>query len=144
MKAPPPDHYCPGCGTPRAFSQRYPWHFCDTCLARSSDGEGRLLGFGNVSLSGGLRWFYRDDPETDDQGSRSVLCLIDGRDIVVSEARFGGVVAEPVNSATLSALAADRAVADLRGGPAMHRARESLRKSGAAGTPGQSNRPSGS
>lgn len=122
-----PDHHCPGCGKRRTFFARYPWHFCSDCLERAVDGEGRALLFGNISLSGGLRWSYADAPEADDRSALHVLCLIDGREVVISEARFGGVVAEPANSATLPALASDRHTADLRDGAGLATARRRLR-----------------
>ena len=89
-----PDHHCPGCGTPQSAFPRYPWYFCDGCLARATDGDGAVLQFSNTGFSGGLSWCHA--------GSRdwhhdviAVRCLINGRPVTVTEARFGGVVAQP-------------------------------------------------
>ncbi|MFP1630671.1 hypothetical protein ACLB6G_02940 [Zhengella sp. ZM62] len=89
-------HFCPGCGARQRFFPRYPWHFCQACLDRATDAENRALIFGNASLSGGLAWAYRDDPDRTDSASLEVVCLIAGRPVLVREARFGGVVAEPL------------------------------------------------
>lgn len=91
-----PDHHCPGCGTALTAFLRYPWHFCKDCRNRVVDFAGRPLAFGNASLSGGFEVGYAGE-------ARSVTCrgcyaLIDGRPVHVTEARFGGIVAQPVRS----------------------------------------------
>lgn len=93
-----PAHHCPGCGARLKFNPRYPWHFCNACRERAADAEGRRLVFGNVSLSGGLAWAWADDPEHRDSEVPGVICLIDGRPVIVTEARFGGVVAQPLTA----------------------------------------------
>ncbi|MEQ8298754.1 MAG: hypothetical protein RIB55_19960 [Nitratireductor sp.] len=95
------DHFCPGCGKVQRAFARYPWYFCQDCLATAEDGPGRRLVFGNASLSGGLVWGFADDPSRYDDRAILVICLIRKRRVVVHEARFGGVVAEPFNSAVL-------------------------------------------
>ena len=90
-------HYCPGCGVEQAAIPRYPWYFCNACLELAEDGAGRRLVFGNMSASGGL-WVQRvgdPDPESGDT-AYAVRCLIKGRPVLVMEARFGGVVAQPI------------------------------------------------
>jgi len=89
------DHFCPGCGVRQKFFARYPWYFCPTCVAQAEDGEGRRLLFYNPSPAGGLGWRYADDQSLRDECCGSIICLIRGREVVVHEARFGGVVAEP-------------------------------------------------
>lgn len=91
------DHFCPGCGKSLPHEPRYPWYFCSDCLAQAKDAAGRSLGFGNTSFSGGLVWWYVDAPALRDDRALWVECLIHDRPVVVHEARFGGVVAEPVN-----------------------------------------------
>ncbi len=93
------NHHCPGCGAELKFVARYPWYFCNSCLKQAHDFYGRKLLFFNVSLSGGLGWAFADAPDKvmSDRVS-CVQCLIKGRVVVVSEARFGGVVAQPVGS----------------------------------------------
>jgi hypothetical protein len=95
----PPNHHCPGCGTSLPANPRYPWHFCNACLDRATDGSGRSLDFSNVSLSGGLQYSYRGTGTWQKVGS--VACLIHTRPVIVSEARFGGVVAHPLESAPM-------------------------------------------
>lgn len=88
-----PGHFCPGCGSPQRSSPRYPWHFCQSCLDTATDGAGARLAFANASLSGGLVWRRAGG---DWQEALAVRCLIAGRPVLVTEARFGGVVAEPI------------------------------------------------
>ena len=91
------NHHCPGCGAEQKFVARYPWHFCNSCLNQAHDYYGRKLLFFNIGLSGGLGWAFADTPDQKmTEKVSSVQCLIKGRIVVVSEARFGGVVAQPV------------------------------------------------
>ncbi|MCB1420739.1 MAG: hypothetical protein KDJ74_17725 [Notoacmeibacter sp.] len=92
-----PSHHCPGCGVLLPSYPRYPWYFCHACLAKAEDLDGRQLVFGNASLSGGLTWAYADDPARRDDSALRVICMIAGRPVLVHEARFGGVVAEPLS-----------------------------------------------
>jgi hypothetical protein len=108
-----PNHCCPGCGTRLRASPRYPWYFCANCLALAEDGDGRRLLFGNSSISGGLEWRYADDPTSVESDCISVGCRILGREVYVTEARLGGVVAQPVNRATLASLLAEEGGRDL-------------------------------
>lgn len=91
----PSDHHCPGCGALQKAFLRYPWYFCQTCLERAEDGAGNRLAFGNATAFGGLIWRHASEPDQWRDAIR-VLCRIAGRPVVVSEARFGGVVAEPL------------------------------------------------
>ena len=88
-----PDHHCPGCGTALQANPRYPWHFCGACLEQARDGAGRGLEFANASLSGGLLWRCQGAPDWQD--APGVRCLILGRPAWVTEARFGGIIAQP-------------------------------------------------
>ncbi len=92
------DHHCPVCGAKQRVFLRYPWYICNACLSLAEDGNGRRLQFGNVSFSGGFCYGYTDDTISPPQECREVICLIHGRPVVVSEARFGGVVAQPLSS----------------------------------------------
>ena len=107
------DHHCPSCGVRLKAFARYPWHICRDCLELASDHAGRKLVFGNSALSGGLTWCYADDPARVDAHSIQVLCLIKNRHILVQEARFGGVVAEPLPGDRAPGLH-NRGVVDLR------------------------------
>lgn len=89
-------HFCPGCGAAQKHFARYPWHFCNDCVKTASDRNGRKLLFGNASMSGGLSWRYADDPSQRDESALGVICDINQRPVYVHEARFGGIVAEPI------------------------------------------------
>lgn len=89
-------HFCPGCGAALKHFARYPWHFCNDCRETACDREGRKLSFGNASMSGGLSWRYVDDASQRDDLALAVICVINKRPALVHEARFGGVVAEPI------------------------------------------------
>ncbi len=90
------DHHCPSCGVPQKLFERYPWYICNKCLKLAKDRQGRPLVFFNVSLSGGLGWSYADTPELAmTEEVTSILCFIGNRQVIVTEARFGGVVAQP-------------------------------------------------
>lgn len=89
-----PPHFCPGCGESQKPFARYPWYFCQGCLDRATDRDGRRLSFFNASLSGGLG--FRAQGLDGWWEAQPVLCFIDRRPVLVHEARFGGVVAEPI------------------------------------------------
>lgn len=97
-----PKHHCPGCGTELPYFARYPWYFCETCLKSATDRKGRALVFFNVSMSGGLTWRYADDDASGEKDCIAVGCVIRGRPVLVTEARFGGVVAQPTSREMLS------------------------------------------
>ena len=89
-------HHCPGCGTPLEAVPRYPWHFCQDCCASATDGQGGGLRFGNATAGGGFTVGPNDG--TDPSPCLGAICLIRGRPVLVREARFGGVVAEPMTA----------------------------------------------
>ncbi|WDQ17181.1 ADP-ribosylglycohydrolase [Rhodopirellula sp. P2] len=93
-----PDHHCPVCGKQQRVFLRYPWYICNECLSLAEDGDGRRLKFGNTSASGGFCYNYPEEPELAAQICYSVICLIHRRPVLVTEARFGGVVAQPLPS----------------------------------------------
>ena len=104
-------HFCPGCGAEQKPFARYPWYFCKDCRNLAVDGDGAALCFGNVSFSGGFQVWAADREPVICSGA---ACLIRGRPVLVREARFGGIVAEPLRSS----LRLDRGVIDLtRGWP---------------------------
>ena len=89
-----PAHFCPGCGVRQKAFLRYPWHFCNECRKTACDRAGRAFVFGNTSFGGGFEFGYADADERYDCGG--VVCLINRRPVYVHEARFGGIVAEPI------------------------------------------------
>lgn len=90
-------HFCPGCGMPQQPYTRYPWYFCSACLTAACDWSGRSLTFSNSSFSGGLSWTYADSPASSTDRHLHVVCLIKDRPVIVTEARFGGIVAQPLD-----------------------------------------------
>ena len=108
-----PDHFCPGCGAPQKAFLRYPWHLCNACRESAVDGAGRGLDFSNASVSGGFMFRYAGDGDGDWITCRAVLALIAHRPVYITEARFGGIVAEPLRSEPQSK---DDRVHDLRRG----------------------------
>jgi len=90
-----PDHCCPGCGMALPYQARYPWHFCVACRNMAADVDGRSVEFYNPGVGGGLAWHYADDPERTAEHVSRVVCYIVGRPVVITEARFGGIVAQP-------------------------------------------------
>ena len=91
------NHCCPGCGAELKLTPRYPWHFCRECLTLATDKDGRTLVFSNAAMSGGISWRYADGKESGEQDCSAVGCRIYGRPVLVTEARFGGVVAQPAS-----------------------------------------------
>ena len=65
-----------------------------------TDREGRPVRFENASVSGGLRWRYADEEKWSD--CRRAGVLLHGRPVLVTEARMGGVVVQPVTREQLS------------------------------------------
>ena len=89
-----PGHFCPGCGTAQKAFLRYPWHFCNSCRRQACDRAGRHFVFGNTGLGGGFAFGYANDEAR--YTCMGVICLIHSRPAYVHEARFGGIVAEPL------------------------------------------------
>ena len=89
------DHFCPGCGRRQNFVPRYPWYFCRDCLKLAEDYEGRRVTFEATTPLGGFGWRYAEHPPASTVACSAVVCLIREREVVVREARFGSVVAEP-------------------------------------------------
>lgn len=86
-------HECPICGASLPGIERYPRYICSKCVTESVDESGRLLDFDNISLSGGFKSTYRDTGEVRD----SHTCFIRGIECYADEAKFGGIVVEPVS-----------------------------------------------
>jgi hypothetical protein len=84
--------YCPLCRVKVTPSQRYPRYLCADCDGKATDEDGRLLVFSNESFSGGFIAQYADTGEARD----SHLCFVDGVKCRADEARFGGIIIQPV------------------------------------------------
>ena len=85
---------CSICGATMKTLPRYPRRVCGTCAAKASDESGRALQFFNTSLGGGFIAYYADSNQTETYPSHH--CFIDGIRCYADEARFGGIVVEPL------------------------------------------------
>lgn len=79
---------CPLCGVPVEPNVRYQNYICFECCSKAVDDNGRKLGFGNESFSGGFVAWYADT----DESRESHICYIDGIECWADEAHMGGVV----------------------------------------------------
>ena len=79
---------CPICSAAVEPNVRYRNYVCFDCCSKAVDENGRKLGFGNQSFSGGFVAWYADTKETRD----THLCYIDGIECWADEAHMGGVV----------------------------------------------------
>lgn len=82
------EQYCPMCGASVVPNVRYRNYICFECCEKAVDENGRKLGFGNQSLSGGFVAWYADTKETRD----THVCYIDGIECWADEAHMGGIV----------------------------------------------------
>ncbi len=87
-----PHQYCPICSIEVPPSQRYPMYVCLPCAQRAADENGAALEFYNESISGGFLARYAANGTVRD----SHICYIDGIKCRADEARFGGIVIQPV------------------------------------------------
>ena len=97
-----PSHFCPGCGTPQKAFLRYPWYLCQTCIDKAVDGAGRALEFTELTLNGGFAFRYAGEGEDAWRPCFSVVALVSDRPVRIDEARFGGIVAEPIPNRPLA------------------------------------------
>jgi hypothetical protein len=86
------DARCPLCGAAVPADPRYPRAVCADCVRRACDAQGRALDFFNAGAGGGLLAVCRDTglPHP------SQVCFIDGRRCRADEAKFGGIVVQPI------------------------------------------------
>lgn len=94
--APPaiPDHFCPGCGAAQKAFPRYPWHVCKTCRDTAEDKAGNRLSCFNTHPGGGFG--FQAEGSTDRYSCRGIVAFINKRRVYITEARFGGTVAQPI------------------------------------------------
>ena len=90
--------FCPICGVSVHPSQRYPLYVCNACQNRAQSADGRPLVFYNAEFAGGYLAKFADT----DEESPSHECYIDGIPCRADEARFGGIVVQPLQSNTNS------------------------------------------
>ena len=91
-----PMQHCPLCGTLLRENPRYPRHVCGWCAQDVTDEAGRPVILANASLTGG----YTAQRPDGSPASSDVLAgrvWIDGVALRAQEARFGGVVVQPLD-----------------------------------------------
>ena len=74
------------------YIERYPRYVCSKCASLTSDDKGNKVAFFNEELSGGIKGVYTD---TNEQYPETI-CFINGIKCRADEARFGGIVIQPV------------------------------------------------
>ena len=84
--------FCPICSKSVESSARYPRYLCGECASKAKSKDGRLLKFFNADLSGGFIAQYADTG-TSYPGHE---CYIDEIPCFADEARFGGIVIQPL------------------------------------------------
>ena len=82
------EQHCQKCSVLVEPNVRYREYICFECCAKTVDEDGRKLGFGNESMSGGFAAWYEDTKETRD----SHICYIEGIQCYADEAHMGGIV----------------------------------------------------
>ena len=82
------EQFCPICSASVEPNVRYRKYICFECCGKAVDENGRNLGFGNESFSGGFVAWYSDTNETRD----THICFIDGIECWADEAHMGGIV----------------------------------------------------
>lgn len=87
-----PSQRCPICRTKVSPSSRHPRYVCPACVALAQSHDGRRVEFSNATIFGGLAGRYLDNGER----YARAQCFIEGVRCEAGEARFGGVVIEPV------------------------------------------------
>ncbi|MPT30786.1 MAG: hypothetical protein E2600_03795 [Chryseobacterium sp.] len=96
LKAGEVKQFCSNCTKEVKYNPRYPKYICSICSSKDKYSPDRmLLEFYNTDLSGGLKIVYKDihgNVLGEDDSKSEFLCLIDGKDFIVQEARFGGIV----------------------------------------------------
>jgi len=71
---------------------RYPRYLCEECASKAKSKDGRLLNFFNADLSGGFIAQYADTGHP----YLGHECYIDEILCYADEARFGGIVIQPL------------------------------------------------
>lgn len=88
--------FCSNCAKEVKYNPRYPKYICRDCSSRDIfSREGELVEFYNTDLSGGLKIVYKNSDGKvlrEDDSKSECICLIEGKEFIAQEARFGGIV----------------------------------------------------
>lgn len=84
--------YCPICSVHVEVSERYPNYVCSDCAKKAKSESGSPLQFYNEGFGGGFVAIFADTNEKYD----SHFCFIDDVRCIADEARFGGIVIQPI------------------------------------------------
>ena len=85
---------CPICHKQVLPVSRYPKYICQDCEGKITDEAGNPVHYHNTSLLGsGIQGIYRDTEEIYD----SKICYIADVKCKAIEARFGGIVTNPIS-----------------------------------------------
>jgi|SRR5690606_33218680 len=85
------------CGAPDRTLPRYPVIACAGCKRRAVNHEGKPVKFFNESMSGGFLAML-DDGSRDEETTATHTAYVDGTEVYVDEARFGGTVIQPMDA----------------------------------------------
>jgi len=93
-----PAQPCPVCGTLQPANPRYPRHVCAWCSAAVTDGSGRRVALSNTSLLGtGFTAHHADDGSPASSDVLAGRVWVGGVEHRAAEARFGGIVVQPLD-----------------------------------------------
>lgn len=93
-----PTQRCPVCGTLLRENPRYPQHVCGWCAADVTDEAGRAVVLSNASLTGGFT-AHRPDGSPASPDVLAGRVWVAGVEHRAREARFGGIVVQPLDHA---------------------------------------------
>jgi len=85
---------CPICSKDVRPSLRYANYVCSECVPKATDENGQLVGFVNEDISGGCVGVYIGSQQL----YSKTECFINGIKCKAQEARFGGIVIQPINT----------------------------------------------
>ena len=85
---------CPICKTIVSYSSRYPDAICEKCVNLALDSENCPVQFSNIDGSGGFISYHKVGELEVKRSDHK--CWINGIECVASEARFGGIVVQPI------------------------------------------------
>lgn len=88
---------CPICKQTVSTNPRYPNHLCSHCVNNAVDSNGRSLVFYNSSMSGGFKAHFKDNNRLAQEVTKNHIVFVNGTKIWANEARFGGIVLQPIH-----------------------------------------------